>query len=133
MAQTQSPTSESFGEIGKHMAGEASSAFYSVGCIKDSPCVADETWTAAGTTWCTEIGLVLVAADAVYTVTTVAADDTVRVDHIFSAGEVASVTGFGVCNVEMDVMFGVCCFAATIPMEDTDTITIELKAQFKKA
>lgn len=131
MAQTQSPTNEGYGELGKLGAGEAATGFKSVCCLKTS-CTADESQTSAGVTKCTESGLTLADADTVSSVQTTVADDTVQVDHVFTAGEAATVKGFGVWNDDDDVLYAVCCFAADISVESSDTLTVQMKAQFKK-
>ena len=127
MAQTESSTTEGYIEIAKHMAGEASSAFKKVGCIKTT-CTANESQTKAGVTWCTESGVTLQDAD---TVSTAVTPGTIQVDKIFTAGEAVTVKGFGVCNNDGDVMFGICCFAADIVLANGGQITVQMKAQFK--
>ena len=131
MVQTQSPTNEGYGELGKLASGEAAGAFKSVVGIKTS-CTADESQTAAGITKCTESGLTLVDATTVDSAKTTVNNDTVQVDHKFTAGESATVLGFGVLNEEDDVLYALCCFNAGVALEKDDTLTIQLKAQFKK-
>jgi len=130
MAQTQSPTNEGYGELGKLVAGEAATEVQSVVCIKTS-CTANEAQTYAGITKCSESGVSLVDADTVVSSQTTVANDTVELDHVFTAGETVTVKGFGVCNNDDDVLFAICCFAADIPLENTDTLTVEMKMQFK--
>ena len=127
MAQTESGTLEGYIEIAKHMAGEASSAFKKIGCIKTT-CTANTSQTKAGVTWCTESGLTLQDAD---TVSTTAAPNTVQVDKIFTAGEAVTVKGFGVCNDDGDILFGICCFAADITLATGGQFTVQLKALFE--
>ncbi len=132
MAQTQSPTNEGYAEIAKLVAGEAATKVAKVCCIKTS-CTANEAQTYAGVTKCTESGVSMVAADTVITSQTTVANDTVELDHVFTAGETVTVKGFGTFNNEAtpDVLFALCCFAADIPLENTDTLTVEMKKQFK--
>jgi len=132
MAQTQSPTKEGYAEIAKLVAGEAANEVEKVCCIKTS-CTADEDQTYAGVTKCTESGVAMAAADTVVTSQTTVANDTVEVDHVFTAGESVTVKGFGIFNniATPDVLFAICCFAADIPLENTDTLTVEMKMQFK--
>jgi len=75
----------------------------------------------------------MVAADTVVSSQTTVANDTVELDHVFTAGETVTVKGFGIFNNETtpDVLFALCCFAADIPLENTDTLTVEMKMQFK--
>lgn len=131
MAQTQSPTNEGYGELGKLCAGEAATAFKSVCCIKTT-CTADESQTASGITKSTETGLTLVNADTVASAKTTVDNDTVQVDHKFTFGETATTKGFGVFNDDDDVLYGICCFNADISGEKDDTLTVQMKAQFKK-
>jgi len=59
-------------------------------------------------------------------------NDTVEVDHIFTCDTAPqSVTGFIVMNDDDDLHFMEACFAAAVPCEINDTITIEAKMQFK--
>ncbi len=131
MAQTQSPTNEGYGELGKLVSGEAATEVESVCCIKTS-CTADESQTAVGITKCTESGLTLANATSVKSSKTTVDNDTVEVDHVFTAGESATVKGFGIFNNDDDVLYALCCFAADVAMESSDTLTVEMKLQFKK-
>jgi hypothetical protein len=131
MVQTQSPTNEGYGELGKLVSGEAATAVKSVCCLKTS-CTADETQTSSGVTKCTESGLTLVNADSVKSSKTTVNNDTVELDHVFTAGASATVKGFGIWNDDDDVLYGICCFAADVAMESSDTLTVEMKMQFKK-
>ncbi len=130
MAQTQSPTNEGYGELGKLIAEEAATGVQSVVCIKTS-CTANEAQTYAGITKCTESGVSLVDADTVVSSQTTVANDTVELDHVFTAGETVTVKGFAICNNDDDVLYMICCFAADIPLENTDTLTVEGKMQLK--
>ena len=130
MAQTQSPTTEGYAEIAKLVAGEGATEVESIVCIK-TDCTADASQTYAGITKCDESGVALAAADTVVTSTTTATDDTVEVDHVFTAGESVTVKGFGICNNDDDVLFALCCFNADIPLENGDTLTVEMKMQIK--
>ena len=131
MSQTQSPTNEGYGELGKLVAEELATGVQSVCCLKTT-CTADETQTSAGVTKSTESGLTLVDADSVKSSKTTVDNDTVELDHVFTAGESATVKGFGIWNNDDDVLYGICCFAADVPMESSDTLTVEMKMQFKK-
>jgi hypothetical protein len=75
----------------------------------------------------------MVAANSVITSQTTVPNDTVEVDHVFTAGETITVLGFGTFNnlTTPDVLFALCCFASAIPLENTDTLTVEMKMQFK--
>lgn len=130
--QTQSPTNEGYGEIAKLVAGETANEVERIVCIKTS-CTANEAQTYAGITKCTESGVLEAAADTVVTSQTTVANDTVEVDHVFTAGETVTVLGFAILNnlTPSDVAFALCCFASGIPLENTDTLTVEMKMQFK--
>ena len=132
MAQTESGTTQGYAEIAKLVAGEAATKAAKVCCLKTA-CTADATQTYAGVTKCTESGVSMVAATTVVTSQTTVANDTVEMDHVFTAGEPVTVLGFGLFNNEAtpDVLFMLCCFAAAIPLENTDTLTIEGKMQIK--
>lgn len=131
MPQTQSPTEEGYNEMAKLMAGETATAIKSIVCLKTS-CTADEDQTAAKITKSTESGLTIVDADSVKTVKTHADNDTVQVDHVFTAGEAATVKGFAVLNDDNDAVIGVCCFAADVPLESGDKVTDQMKIQLVK-
>ena len=131
MAQTQSPTNEGYGEFGKLGAGEAASAVKSVVCIKTS-CTADESQTAAGITKSEDTGLDLVNADTVASAKTTVNNDTIQVDHKFTAAIGDTLKGFAVLNDDDDVVFMVCCFAADVVLAASDTLTVQAKMQFKK-
>ena len=136
MAQTQKPTALGYGEIAKRMgtAGDATGS-----CVKSivgltGACTAAEASTflnPGGATKLAANGFTLVNADSVVTSTTTATDDTVEVDHVFTCSGAQSVTGFAVENDDDDVVFAECCFASALAMETSDTLTVEMKMQFK--
>jgi hypothetical protein len=131
MAQTQSPTNEGYGELGKFVSGEAATVVKSVCCLKTT-CTADETQTSAGVTKSSESGLTLVDADTVASSKTTVDNDTVQLDHKFTAGATATVKGFGIWNDDDDVLYALCCFNADVALESGDTLTVQMKMQFKK-
>ena len=130
-AQTQSPTTEGYNELGKFVAGEAATAMKSVCCLKTS-CTADETQTSVGVTKCTESGMTLVNADTVKAVADLATTDCVQIDHKFTAGAAVTTLGFGWWNADGDVLYGICCFAAGVTLAKDDTLTVQAKNTFKK-
>jgi hypothetical protein len=131
MGQTQSPTSEGYGELGKFLAGEAATKMKSVCCVKTA-CTADEDQTAAGITKATESGFTIADAKTVASAKTTVTADTVQLDHVFTAGEAATIKGFGWFNDDDDVLYGICCFAADLTFATSDTLTVQAKNQFKK-
>ena len=135
MAQSQKPTTQGYGEIGKMIAGEAATKvakiiFYEGAC---SAAAEASTYASPAATKSTKSGFTVGAADTVVTSQTTVANDTVEVDHVATAGESATITGFGICNNETtpDVLYAECCFNAGIAMETNDTLTVEMKMQFK--
>jgi hypothetical protein len=134
MAQTEKPTYQGYGEIAKLVAGEAATKVAKIVCYEGTCTAAAEasTYATPAATKSTKSGFSVTAADTVATSTTSQANDTVEVDHVFTAGEAATITGFGICNNEAtpDVLFAECCFNAGIAMETSDTLTVEMKMQF---
>lgn len=130
MAQTQSATNEGYGETGKMMAGEAATPYKSVVLI-DTACTADESQTFAGVNKCTASGLGIADADTVESNQTTVANDTVHINHTFTAGETATIKGFGVCNDDNDVLFALCAFNADVNLEASDTLEVDMEIQFK--
>ncbi len=137
--QTQQPTEEGFGEIGKLVAGEetvANAAMKSVFCLITAKCTATDTTN----TYADNIknvsldtGLDLADATTVKTVQTDHANDTVEIDHVFTAAAGDTISGFCWCNDADDILYGICCFAAEVTLAKTDTLTVQAKNQFKEA
>ena len=133
MAQTQKPTNLGYGELGRFVAGEAATCVKSIVGLTGA-CTAAEASTFASPGGATKLaanGFSLVNADTVASVQTTVTDDTVQVDHVFTASGAQSVTGFAIENDDDDVVFMECCFAAALALETSDTLTIEAKMQFK--
>jgi hypothetical protein len=133
MAQTQKPTKLGYGEIGRLMAGEAATPVKSVVGLTGA-CTASENSTFAnpgGATKLTANGFALTDADSVVSSTTSVTDDTVELDHVFTATGTQSVSGFAIENDDDDVVFAECCFNAAVACEPGDTLTVEMKMQFK--
>lgn len=130
MAQTQSTTNQGYGETGKLMAGEVATPYKSVVLI-DTSCTADETQTYAGISKCVATGLGITNATTVESKQTTVANDTVHLNHTFTAGASATIKGFGVCNDDDDVLFALCCFNADVALESGDTLEVDMEVQFK--
>lgn len=136
MAQTQKPTNLGYAEIAKRMgtAGDATGS-----CVKSvvgltGACTAAEASTFANPGGATKLaanGFTLVNAATVVTSTTTVTDDTVELDHVFTASGTQSVSGFAIENDDDDVVFAECCFASAVACESSDTLTVEMKMQFK--
>ena len=124
------------GELVKLCCGEIASAVKSVCCLNDST-----TCTAAvGSTYATPAdpkhtdgGLSIANADTVASTTTNTTDDTIEVDHVFTASATRNVSGVIICNDDDDVNVMECCFNAVLPMESSDTLTYEGKIIFDQA
>jgi len=137
MAQSQEPTKEGYGEAVRLLCGEetvADNAYKSVVCYEGTCTAAAETSTYAtpAATKSTKSGVSIADADSVASVATTVTDDTVQVDHEFTAGETVTVTGFGVCNDANDKLYAECCFNAGIALEDTDKLTVQMKVLYQK-
>ncbi len=133
MAQTQKPTQLGYGELGRLVAEEAATGVESVVGLTGA-CTASEASTFANPGGATKLaanGFALVNADTVASSTTTVTDDTTELDHVFTATGAQSVTGFAILNNDDDVVFAECCFDAAIAMETDDTLTVEMKMQFK--
>lgn len=137
MATTAKPTTEGYAEAVRLLCGEetvADNAYKSVFCLKTS-CTAAEasTYASPGGTKATESGFTIADADTVSSVQTTVADDTVQVDHVFTAGADATITGFCVCNDANDKVYAEACFTAGIALEsaESDTLTVQMKVQHK--
>lgn len=132
---SQKPTTQGYGEIGKRMAGEASAEVEKICCYEGTCSAASEssTYASPAAAKSTKSGVSMASAATVVSSQTTVANDTVEVDHVFTAGETVTVTGFGIFNNEVtpDVLFAEMCFTAGVAMESSDTLTVELKLQFK--
>jgi hypothetical protein len=129
MAQTQSPTKEGYVEAVKLLTGAVATAVKSIVLIETSVTV-NEDQTYAGITKVTKSGL-SIADGTVSIVQTTVAGDTAQVTHQFTAGESASILGFGVCNDDNDVLYMLCGFAAAQALESGDLLTCTGKIQVK--
>ena len=133
MAQTQKPTNLGYGELGKLVAEEAATGVQSVVGLTGA-CTAAEASTFAnpgGATKLASNGFTLVDADTVVSSQTTVANDTVELDEVFTCTGTQSVSGFAILNNDDTVVFAECCFNAALAMENTDTLTVEMKMQFK--
>ncbi len=135
MAQSQKPTHQGYAEIAKLLAGEASTKLAKICCYEGACSAAAEasTYASPAATKSVKSGFSMASADTVVTSTTTVTDDTCETDHVFTAGETGTMTGFGVFNNEAtpDVLFAECCFNAGVSMESSDTLTVEMKLQLK--
>ncbi len=130
---TQKPTNLGYAEIAKLVAEEAATGVESVVGIESS-CTAAEDSTFANPAGGNKIagnGIQLADADSVGTSTTSVTDDTVELDHIFTFSGTQTVKGFAIENDNDDVVFAEACFAADVNGLNGDTLTVEMKMQFK--
>ena len=134
MAQTQEITNLTMGEIGRLLAGEAATGIKSiVGLTGACTAAAGSTFAnPGGATKLAANGFTLVDADTVTSETTAQTDDTVQLDHVFTASGAQSVTGFACENDDDDVVMGECCFADALAMILNDTLTCQMTWQIKK-
>ncbi len=133
MAQTSKPTNLGYGELGRLVAEEAATGVQSIVGLTGA-CTAAEASTFANPGGATKLvanGFTLVDADTVVSSQTTVTDDTVELDHVFTASGSQSVTGFAIENNDDDVVLMEVCFAAALAMENGDTLTCEAKMQFK--
>lgn len=129
MAQTESLTTEGYGEMCKYLVGEVATAVKSICCLKTA-CTANDSQTSAGVTKCTESGLTI--ADATLTSEkTTATDDTIQAVHTHTAAASATVKGAGLWNDDDDALIAIVCYAADLAIESGDTIKNTFKIQLK--
>lgn len=136
MVQTQKPTILGYAEIAKRMSatGETGGS-----CVKSvvgltGACTAAEASTflnPGGATKLAANGFTLVDAAGVTTETVEETNDTVDLDHVFTATGAQSVSGFAIENDDDDVVFAECCFADAVAMETDDTLTVQMRMTFK--
>jgi hypothetical protein len=135
MAQTEKPTKLGYQEIAARMAAAAGGTAVKSVVGLTGACTASEDSTFANPGGATKLaanGFTLVDADTVSVSDSGAGvDDTVELDHVFTATGAQSVSGFAIENDDDDVVFAECCFDSAIAMETSDTLTVELKMQFK--
>jgi len=115
------------------VSGEAATAVKSVVGLTGA-CTAAEGSTFANPGGATKLaanGFSLTDADTVASSTTDQTDDTVELDHVFTASGTQSVSGFAIENDDDDVVYAECCFDSALAMESGDTLTVEMKMQFK--
>ena len=134
---TQKPTALGYAEIAKRMgtAGDGTGS-----CVKkivglSGACTAAEASTflnPGGATKLADNGFAIVDATTVKTSKTTVDDDTVEVNHVFTTKTASQkTTGFAIINADADVAFMEACYAAEIPTEVADTVTLVAKMQFK--
>jgi hypothetical protein len=115
------------------MAGEPATEVQSVVGLTGA-CTASEDSTflnPGGATKLAANGFALVDADSVIASDTAVTDDTVELDHVFTATGSQSVSGFAIENNDDDVVYAECCFNAALSFETGDTLTVEMKIQYK--
>lgn len=133
MAQTQKPTQLGYGELGRLVAEEAATGVESVVGLTGA-CTAAEASTFANPGGATKLaanGFALANADTVASSTTTVTDDTTELDHVFTSSGTQSVSGFAILNNDDDVVYAECCFDSAVATESGDTLTVEMKMQFK--
>ena len=128
MAKTQTFTNTGIAELMKLLHGTAATKLMSIcGLTDTTACAAavTSTYASPADTKCTENGLQLANITTIALATANTAGDSIDFDHVFTASGTENVSGIIVCNDDDDVAFIECCFNAVIPMENTDTLTID--------
>ena len=133
MAQAEGAhlTNLGIGELAALIAEGSATGLQSIQCLEgacDEDTIDSSTFAnPGGATKLTASGLTIVDADTVVVSTTTITNDTVELDHVFTASDSELVTGFACYNNDDDVTIAAACFAAGVAMESDDTLTCELK------
>jgi len=137
MAQDQTVTDEGIGELVKLWAvgSTGASVMKSIVCLSSTAaCTVANTdfysstgGAAAVPVTSTGSGLSIASIDAVSSCDTNTTNDTIVFDHVFTCASTAAtnVSGIMVLNDDDDCSYVEACFASVIPMESTDTLTID--------
>uniref|UniRef100_A0A6M3KF77 Uncharacterized protein n=1 Tax=viral metagenome TaxID=1070528 RepID=A0A6M3KF77_9ZZZZ len=139
MVQTQKPTNLGYAEIAKLVSAVTTAMVAGASGVESvvgltGACTAAEASTflnPGGATKLAANGFALVNAATVVVSTTTVTNDTVELDHVFTCSGTQSVSGFAILNDDDDVVFAECCFATALACESGDTVTVEMKLQFK--
>ena len=133
MAQSQVVTDTGIAEwvvLMSDVSSPAATAMNKIVCLNDT----DVCTAAVGSTFAdpagtaahhTDGGLSIDTIDTMGQDTTNTTGDTITFDHVFTASATRNVVGIHACNNDGDVTFVECCFNAVIPMESSDTLTID--------
>lgn len=130
MAQEQVMSNEGICETVLWLTGGTSSAITKISCIKTACSAAtasgDANYTKSAAAGLTEasIATISVSSDSF-------ANDTVHVEHPFTAGAAETVKGHQLTNDDSDQCFSPCCYAGDITVESGDTITVTHKIRLK--
>jgi len=130
MAQEQVVNNEGIGEIVLWLTGGTSTTPESISAIKTA-CSAATASGYANYTKCTEAGLTLATIATISASSDSFSNDTVHVEHPFTAGTDATVKGHMLVNDDDDALYSVCCYAGDITVESGDTITVTHKIRGK--
>jgi len=93
-------------------------------------CTANAAQTAAGITKA-DNGLGLANADTVKLATTTVTNDSIQLNHQFTASGDVTAKGFGILNDDDDVLYGLCCFASDLIMSSGDKLAVQMTLQVK--
>ena len=155
MAQDQTVTDEGIGELVKlwSIGSTGASVMKSIVCLTTTGglvctvantdvysttglgCATSSTGVYAIPVTSTGSGLSLVDIDTVSQDDSSTTNDTITFDHEFTCSSTAAVnvSGVMILNDDDDTSYVVCCFASNIPMENTDTLTIDGQVQINQA
>jgi hypothetical protein len=132
MAQTEEFLDEGIAAIIDTLQTEATH----IVCMTDStPCTAAKNHTHASPadTLVVDSGLADQAIDTVGEDDTNTTGDTITIDHVFTASGTKNVSGIQVTNDTPDASYAEVCFNAIVPMESSDTLTIDGEAVIDQA
>jgi hypothetical protein len=130
MAQEQTVNNQGIGEIVLWLTGGTSTTPESISAIKTA-CSAATASGYSDYTQCTEAGLTLATIGTISASSDSFSNDTVHIEHPFTAGTDATVKGHMIANDDDDALYSVCCYAGDITVESGDTITVTHKIRLK--
>lgn len=130
MAQEQVVNNEGIGEVVLWLTGGSSSTPESISCIKTA-CSAATASGYSNYTQSAASGLTLATIATISASSDSFSNDTVHVEHPFTAGATETVKGHMIANDDDDALYSVCCYAGDISVESGDTITVTHKIRGK--
>ena len=137
MAQSQKGTTQGMGECGKFFAGEASTAPTIIACVTGTNTTLSTGCSSAASSmvYANEIfssanGASMQTATAKLSTQTDNANDTLRLDKLFTATGAVMVLGFAAINTDKDVMYAICCYASAVTLASSDTLLNSMSIEF---
>ena len=123
MAQEQVMNNQGVVENNLLLMGSAASKINSISLIKTA-CSAATASGYADYTQATEAGCVITAIATITASSASFTGDMIHIVHPFTVGTTATIKGHMITNTDKDVLYSVCCYAADIALESSDTITV---------